>query len=142
MFKRIINIPESNSFFIFGPRGTGKSTLIKAKFDTSKTFYIDLLLYQTENQYAHDPDLLYRQVKALPKEISTIVIDEIQKNPKLLDIEKGVKSLHFTGLELIPQCGPSRSRHTADGELLKLLDTRGHSKCRHPIVWFHFLDEQ
>ncbi len=86
MIHRLIKLPESESFFLFGPRGTGKSTLIKSLFDPKKTFYIDLLLFQTENQYARDPDLLYRQVKVLPSDQTTVVIDEVQKIPKLLDI--------------------------------------------------------
>lgn len=86
MFPRLINLPKSQSFFIFGPRGTGKSTLIQMSYDPKEILNIDLLLYKTENQYARDPDLLYRQVKALPSHIKTVVLDEVQKLPKLLDI--------------------------------------------------------
>jgi predicted AAA+ superfamily ATPase len=129
MFKRIINIPESNSFFLFGPRGTGKSTLIKAKFDTSQTFYIDLLLYQTENQYACDPDLLYRQVKALPKEISIVVIDEIQKNPKLLDIVH--KLIEETDKQFILTGSSARKLKKGSSNLLA---GRAFERSLHPLT--------
>lgn len=129
MFIRSIKLPEYQSFFLFGPRGTGKSTLIKAQFDPSQTFYIDLLLYQTENQYARDPDLLYRQVKALATNISTIVIDEIQKLPRLLDIvhkliEETDKQFVLTG---------SSARKLKQGSA-NLLAGRAFERSLHPLT--------
>lgn len=127
MFQRIINLPKDNSFFLFGPRGTGKSTLIKGIFDPSQVFYIDLLLYQTENQYAKDPDLLYRQVKAL--NVSTVVIDEVQKLPKLLDIvhkliEETEKQFILTG---------SSARKLKRGSA-NLLAGRAFERFLHPLT--------
>ena len=43
MFKRLSNTLLSNSFFIFGARGAGKSTLVKELFSKSKTLVIALL---------------------------------------------------------------------------------------------------
>ena len=31
--KRFLELPENHSFFLFGPRGAGKSTLVKKQFD-------------------------------------------------------------------------------------------------------------
>lgn len=129
MFRRSINLPESQSFFLFGPRGTGKSTLIKTRFDPAKTFYVDLLLYQTENQYARDPDLLYRQVKALPPTVSTVVIDEIQKLPKLLDIVH--KLIEETGKQFALTGSSARKLKTGSANLLA---GRAFERVLHPLT--------
>ena len=129
MFHRIINLPETHSFFLFGPRGTGKSTLIKAKLDEAKTFYVDLLLYQTETQYARDPDLLYRQVKALSPTVSTVVIDEIQKIPKLLDIVH--KLIEETDKRFILTGSSARKLKTGSANLLA---GRAFERSLHPLT--------
>lgn len=85
MFERLINIPKSQSFFLFGARGTGKTTLIQL-FPNQQSAYIDLLQNKTETEYALNPDLLESYVNALPTQTDTVIIDEIQKVPKLLDI--------------------------------------------------------
>jgi len=41
MYSRLIHPPEGKSFFLFGPRGTGKATWVKAAFP--KAVYTDLL---------------------------------------------------------------------------------------------------
>ena len=86
MIPRIVNIPKNKSFFLFGARGTGKSTLIKSLFPAETTHYINLLLAAEEYRFARDPDLLLREVSSLEAKITSVVIDEIQKVPKLLDI--------------------------------------------------------
>ena len=88
MIKRIANIPKSNSFFLFGARGTGKSTLLSELFDLSsdKILYLDLLDPLTESQLAVHPERLLEMVKAYKNPPDWIVIDEIQKIPKLLDV--------------------------------------------------------
>ena len=86
MFQREINLPESRSFFLFGARGTGKSTLAHQTFPSSQTHFIDLLSVTEEDRYARDPDLLYREALQLPEAVRTIVIDEVQKLPRLLDV--------------------------------------------------------
>lgn len=83
MFQRIIKPSLYNSFFLFGPRGCGKTTLLKSFFQDSPCRWIDLLDAEQEDRYALDPGLLYRELKGLKD--SWVVIDEIQKNPRLLD---------------------------------------------------------
>ena len=58
MFHRILNPLKSNSFFIFGARGTGKSTWIKNQFDAQDVFFIDLLKPEIEDLYRRTPQLL------------------------------------------------------------------------------------
>lgn len=86
MIPRLLQLPEDDSFFLFGPRATGKTTLLRHLSSFSNALYINLLLAKEENRFARNPDELAAIVKALPKEIKHIIIDEIQKLPKLLDI--------------------------------------------------------
>lgn len=102
MFPRLRQFTHKHSFFLFGPRGTGKSTLLKKRFDRDKCLWLDLLDSGIEDQFVHNPSQLYAIVKALPKEIIYVVIDEIQKVPRLLDevhrlIEETDKIFILTG---------------------------------------------
>ena len=85
MIDRLAKLSKSNSFFILGPRGSGKSTLIKSKYLTKHSLYIDLLHPQTEDRYRINPQLLAEKAKARPT-LRWVIIDEVQKNPKLLDV--------------------------------------------------------
>jgi len=80
--KRFIQYPEG-SFFLFGPRGTGKSTLVQERLP--EALYIDLLDPETERKYSAYPERLREAMAVLPSE-TTVVIDEIQKVPRLLDL--------------------------------------------------------
>lgn len=83
MIERIINIPKSQSFFLFGPRQTGKTTFLKARFKDA--FWINLLDDSTFQKLLRAPSLLVEIVRARPAE-QWIVIDEIQKIPELLNL--------------------------------------------------------
>ncbi|MBC7457105.1 MAG: ATP-binding protein [Bdellovibrionaceae bacterium] len=85
MFKRIVKLSKSHSFFLFGARATGKSTLIQESVDLSKTIYIDLLDPETEEFLSDNPSQLKNMLAAQPDK-KLIIIDEIQKNIKLLDV--------------------------------------------------------
>ena len=74
---------SDQSFFLFGPRGTGKSTWVKQHFKSA--LYIDLLAPDIYRSYAARPERL-REVAEAQQELSTIVVDEIQKLPQLLDV--------------------------------------------------------
>lgn len=88
MFRRIISLPEKRSFFLLGPRGSGKSTLIKEKFcfhqNSGGVIWIDLLEPEVEQEFAARPQRLMEVGQKLGYG-SRIIIDEIQKVPKLLD---------------------------------------------------------
>lgn len=89
MIKRILNPSKTNSFFLFGARGTGKSTLISTMFDlkdSDRILYLDLLDPLTEKDLAVHPERLLEMVAAYKKAPDWIVIDEVQKIPKLLDV--------------------------------------------------------
>jgi predicted AAA+ superfamily ATPase len=79
--RRILPVPK-RSFFLFGARGTGKSTWLKQKF--SNTMYFDLLKSSLYLELSQNPSKLEAMSGALPAG-SWIVIDEIQKIPELLN---------------------------------------------------------
>lgn len=102
MFSRLRQFSLHHSFFLFGPRGTGKSTLLKERFNRDRCLWLDLLNSEVEDRFFRHPSELYAIVMALPKEIKYIIIDEIQKIPKLLDevhrlIEETDKIFILTG---------------------------------------------
>ena len=82
MIKRLQKTPKKQNFFLFGPRGTGKSTWLKEQFKAD--LVIDLLNSTQFLAYKNNPHLLSEKVSALPFG-SKILIDEIQKIPELLD---------------------------------------------------------
>ena len=75
--------PPRQSYFLFGPRGTGKSTLIRRQY--SDALYIDLLDPEVFRLYTAAPERLRENILASPDR-STVAIDEIQKIPALLDL--------------------------------------------------------
>ncbi len=80
-YKRIIQTTRKNSFFLFGPRGTGKTSWLKENF--KKSLYFDLLDSATYRKLLAHPELLS---DLIPDNFNNwIVIDEIQRIPELLN---------------------------------------------------------
>jgi predicted AAA+ superfamily ATPase len=70
---------------VFGARQTGKTELLKRTLRGENSLYIDLGSSAERRRLEADPSRFGREVRALPKRIATIVVDEIQKVPALLD---------------------------------------------------------
>lgn len=85
MFSRLIKPSKNNSFFLFGPRGVGKSTWLKQALDPQKTLWFDFLNPELEQSIILKPSLLGQQIDLLPDSVNWIVIDEVQKVPFVLD---------------------------------------------------------
>jgi predicted AAA+ superfamily ATPase len=85
MLKRLVNPSLSHSFFLFGARGTGKTSLIKERFIDSDTLYLDLLRDTEFETLNLQPDTIEERLLARPS-IKRVVIDEVQKIPALLDV--------------------------------------------------------
>lgn len=83
--KRLIRFEDEYSFFLFGARGVGKTTLIKELY-SEKAEFLDLLDLDLERRLKKDPKLLIEIVENLDDQVAYVVIDEIQKMPKLLDL--------------------------------------------------------
>jgi predicted AAA+ superfamily ATPase len=73
---------ENESFFFWGARQTGKSTLLKILFPD--VLWFDLLLTEEYNRLNKNPEYLRKSIIAMPT-VSTVVIDEIQLIPQLLN---------------------------------------------------------
>lgn len=76
-------VPINESYFLFGPRGTGKSTWLKATYP--EALYIDLLSTNAYISYSANPERLKELIEGNPRK-NTIIIDEIQRVPTLLTI--------------------------------------------------------
>ena len=76
-----MSLPGSASLFLFGPRGTGKSTWIGSALPSA--LRVDLLKESTFVELAGHADRL--EALADAAKAKTIVVDEVQKLPSLLD---------------------------------------------------------
>jgi len=80
--KRVLKELEG-SFFLFGPRGTGKSTWLQTTLPNA--LRVDLLDPASQRQFQARPERLRELVAGQPG-MRDVVIDEIQKAPTLLDV--------------------------------------------------------
>ena len=87
MIPRILKIQHNHnhSFFLFGPRGVGKTTLLEALLPKERTFTLDLLEYETLLRLQRRPQEFAEIIAALPDRVEWVFIDEVQKFPPLLD---------------------------------------------------------
>ena len=60
MYTRLLKHPEKKSFFLFGPRGTGKTTWLKAQFP--QALYFDLLDAEVYNDLLARPHRLAQMI--------------------------------------------------------------------------------
>ena len=97
VYKRLFLPPNNQSYFLFGPRGTGKSSWVQSAYPNAS--YIDLL-----------EDEIYRLLLARPQDLASlfspktkiVILDEVQKVPAILDevhrlIEKQKLQFVLTG---------------------------------------------
>jgi len=81
IFERFLH-PPTDSFFLFGPRGCGKSTWLKHHFESAlQISLLDEGLYQS---YLANPSLFFDSVR-VAKPRSWVAVDEIQRLPQLLN---------------------------------------------------------
>ena len=103
-YQRILNLPnllKKKSFFLFGPRSTGKTSLIKAQFP-SDVPVIDLLDNNLYIRLIENPMMLESLVVADNPNTTCAIIDEVQRIPDILNevhrlIEKKNFSFLLTG---------------------------------------------
>jgi predicted AAA+ superfamily ATPase len=81
LISRLLHIPDY-SFFLFGPRGVGKTTYLREVMP--KAFFFDLLQASIYLELSQNPGQLEAMIGKLPRD-TWVVIDEIQKIPALLD---------------------------------------------------------
>ena len=82
MYQRFFT-PPKQSYFLFGPRGTGKSTWLRQTY--LEAYWIDLLDPELFRFFSAGPERL-ASILAELSEKKTVVIDEVQKVPELLNV--------------------------------------------------------
>jgi len=103
VFTRKLILPKENkeTFFLWGPRQTGKTTLLQLEYPDA--FWIDLLKADHYRRYLTHPERMREEIAAL-KTKPFVVIDEVQKVPKLLDEVHWLHEAHGLQFAL---CGSS-----------------------------------
>lgn len=83
MFARALHLPVAGTetFFLWGPRQTGKTTLLRQAYPEAR--WVDLLKSDEYRRYLQNPERLREELEARP--VRMVVIDEVQKVPALLD---------------------------------------------------------
>lgn len=136
----LCNLLKKRSYFLFGPRGTGKSTLIEQTLPDAKIY--DLLDASVFQRLLREPTLISQETRA----DTLVVIDEIQKLPELLDevhrlivkrkqtflltgssarkLRKGSANL-LAGRAFQASLFPLTSQEISDFDLLTYLNTTG-----------------
>jgi predicted AAA+ superfamily ATPase len=103
MFRRAFRLPPSGreTFFLWGPRQTGKTTLLRESYPDA--LWIDLLKAEEFRRYTQNPERL-REELAASRRVAQVVVDEVQKVPQLLD---EVHWLHENRRVRFALCGSS-----------------------------------
>jgi len=134
MFKRILKLPleGKSSIFLFGPRGTGKTSWIKENL--KKCIYLDLLDFDTYSSLAANPG---RLETLIPRDYKNfIVIDEVQKVPELLNqVHRLIESKKYRFL----LTGSSARKLRKEG--INLLAGRALTYTMHPLTIQEAKDE-
>jgi predicted AAA+ superfamily ATPase len=114
MYSRIMKNPN-HSFFLFGPRSTGKTTWLKANFKDAQ--WHDLLKTDVYLSLRKNPALLRQKVKALPPG-SWVIIDEVQRIPDLLSEVHSIMGDSDNAYHFALSGSSARKLHRLDIDLL------------------------
>ncbi len=88
MITRNIQLPDTSTF-LFGPRGTGKTRWLKTNYPNA--IYVDLLDSSTALRLSAQPGRIAEWIP--PGYGGTVIIDEVQKIPELLnEVHKLIES--------------------------------------------------
>ena len=126
MIRRMINLPKNRSCFLFGARGTGKSTLLRASFPPEATLSYNLLEASTEDRLSRDPQALERDVLGLAPQVTHVIVAEIQKVPRLLDVVHNLLETHHVPQVFVLTGSSARKLRTGGANLLA-----GRASIRH-----------
>ena len=125
-----IDLPPDESVFLWGPRKTGKSTLLRQRFPRATRF--DLLDTRLMLEFTRAPWRLRERVQALDASARAepIVIDEVQKAPAVLDEVHGLIESDRLRFVLCSSSARKLKRGRAN-----LLGGRAWRTALHPLVW-------
>jgi predicted AAA+ superfamily ATPase len=125
MLNRIIEAPNQ-SFFLLGPRGSGKSTWFSSTFPNAHV--VDLLSEETYQRLLANPGQFANELRAVPSDL-WVIVDEVQRLPNLLnEVHRFMeeKRLNFV------LCGSSARKLKRAG--VNLLAGRALYRSMHPFV--------
>jgi len=125
MVRRKLKAPEQ-SFFLLGPRGSGKSTWLRSMFPGAHV--VDLLSEETYQRLLSNPGQFAGELRAIPSG-RWVVVDEVQRLPDLLyEVHRFMeeKRLNFV------LCGSSARKLKRAG--VNLLAGRALRRSMHPFV--------
>ncbi len=114
MYQRLLELPKT-SFFLFGPRATGKTTWLRQVLP--EALWVDLVPSEAFVRYLREPSLFRREVEALPKG-GWVVVDEVQKVPTLLDEVHALIARHGKGYRFALSGSSARKLRRLDANLL------------------------
>ncbi len=114
MYTRHLRLPD-RSFFLFGPRGTGKTTWLRHVLPDALWF--DLLRTQVFLDLSQRPETFRQQVEALPRG-RWVVVDEVQRVPALLHEVHALISEHGRRYRFAMSGSSARKLKRLDVDLL------------------------
>jgi len=82
---RILKLPLKHSFFLFGPRQVGKTTLIKNSCGLDSCLIYDLLIPEELRRLKMNPGRFRDEIIYRDSKYTHVFIDEVQKLPEILD---------------------------------------------------------
>ena len=102
MIQRLVDFPQKQSFFLFGARGCGKTTLLQQRYSKKDSLFIDLLDLRLFQELLLDPGRFVDRIDSKEHKNKRVIVDEIQKLPILLDsihqqIQKKDRQFILTG---------------------------------------------
>jgi hypothetical protein len=120
------------SVLVLGPRQVGKSTLLNA---LGPDIVINLSSPATFRQYVTEPDRLERELLAAPTAARTVLIDEIQRVPALLDAVQSVIDRHPRRFRFLLSGSSARTLQQVPPRINQL-EVGGRAEMRAPIPRF------
>lgn len=125
MYPRLLQAPPRQSFFLFGPRGVGKTAWLHQQFPGA--LFFDMLDYQVYTELLASPQRLGERIPQGQKE--WVVVDEVQRVPELLnEVHRLIESRRLRFV----QTGSSARKLRGRG--INLLAGRAVTRHMHPLT--------
>ena len=124
--SRFFRLPNK-SFFLFGPRGTGKSTWLRHELPDA--VFVDLLKPEVYRELQARPERLREIAKGSPRD-RTVVVDEVQRVPELLSVVH--EAIEQPGAPRFVLTGSSARKLRRGG--VNLLAGRASLRTLHPFM--------
>jgi len=136
MLHRLCKPLKSHSFFLFGARGVGKTTLLEESFPKSESIlWFDLLDNLVYSELLSKPEIFEQRILARKDKLEWVVVDEVQKIPQILNtIQKLIQKNKFK----FALTGSSARKLRKEGA--NLLGGRALLNYIHPLTCFELGD--